>query len=361
MKSNKFLVVGYANSIHFWKWCFYLKKSGLLVDILSFSKQDLNYLDYSIFNNYYDLSKYNFFLKFLIGFFKVTFSVYDIINYQYFRLNWIILALFTFKKIVFNCWGSDILITYKETYGIKKLLFDSVLRKSYKIIFDSESVQDVLTAKCLKLNKNNLHLIYFGINTDVFSPPSIEEKKQLRIKYHIDNDSIVLLSIRNLTPLYRIINIIKWFNEKIKSDKIILYIRISEQAENNYINECKSLSSFNKNIIFNDSYIPHEQINELYKISDIDLHFPESDATPVSILEGISCGNLIICSNKIDSYKKLSEKYKMNLDDISLINDLYINDIIKKKKDVISKNRENLKLFHSEQNSIIEIKKIFQI
>ena len=79
------------------------------------------------------------------------------------------------------------------------------------------------------------------------------------------------------------------------------------------------------------------------------MHFPESDSTPVSMLEGISSGNLIICNEKIDSYKKLAENYKLFLIDLNNLNKDYINKII-------NENIIKLNKLHEEKITIKNIK-----
>ena len=358
-KKYKVLVVGYTNSIHFWKWCYYMKESGFTIDVLSYSKQNSDYLDYSIFNKYHDLSEKNVFLKFLLGIIRINFSGYEYINFQYMRSNWILLSIFSIKKNIFNCWGSDILVDYRNAEYLRKFIFDLALIKSYGIIFDSESVRNVIMEKCSKIDIKKMYLIYWGIDPEKFSFTNDEEKKTLRRKYNIPENSILLLSIRKLSPLYSIKEIINWFKEEIADKNILLYIRIPENSETQYVMECKRSAESNKNILFDGTYIPHSKINELYKIADISLHFPKSDATPVSILEGISCGNIIICDDKIVSYKILNEQYNMILSDLHSLKQNHIIEFLEKKYDIIQSNREKLIKLHSENVTIQSIKRFF--
>lgn len=365
MANNKILITGYSNSIHFWRWAHFLKKANFKINILSFVKNEIKfdkiyekYLDYSVKKK--GLIK---FLKLIINIFK---SIYYInkSNNNYVNLCFLesylaFIALFIKKKIIITCWGSDILLNYKKSNFIKKYLFDKAFNKASYITCDSDSIKSLIIEKCKRIEKDKINKIYWGINISLFSIPSYKEKNKLRKKYNIPQNAIVLLSIRNLTRQYRILEIIKCFNKNISDKNIFLFIKIPSEIDKNYINECIKEANKNKNIIINKEKIDYKNIREIYKISDISLHFPDSDSTPVSMLESISSGNLIICSDKIDSYKKLSEYYKLFLIDLNELNNDFINKILKGKNKIITDNKIKLNKLHDEKLTINNIRVMF--
>ncbi len=77
------------------------------------------------------------------------------------------------------------------------------------------------------------------------------------------------------------------------------------------------------------------------------------------MLESISSGNLIICSDKIDSYKKLSEYYKLFLIDLNELNNDFINKILKGKNKIITDNKIKLNKLHDEKLTINNIRVMF--
>lgn len=362
----KILLVGYTNSIHFWRWALFLKKAYQKVSILSFVKTNIkfekiyeNYLDYSVKGN-----KILKFIKLIIKILKsinfINKSGFDLINFNYFELYSAFIALFTKKKIMITCWGSDILKEYKKASGIKKIIFDITLNKASIITCDSESIKNLIIKKCKKIKKDKIHLIYWGINPDLFPISSKKEKNELRKKYNIPGNSIVLLSIRNLTEPYNIFKIIKYFKNKITDNNIILLVKIPLNSNKNYLKKCINEAGNNKNIIFLNNNVSHDKINEIYKISDISLHFPDSDSTPVSMLESISSGNLIICSNQIESYKLLNDYYDIKLIKLDDLDKEIIYKMLKDKNGIILKNKEKLKKLHTEKISVKKIKSLFK-
>ncbi len=361
----KTLLIGYTNSIHFWRWASFLNKANIKVSILSFVKNTIkfkrmheNYIDYSIPGK--GIIKI---LKILINIFKcisfINNSNFDLINFSYFELYSAFIMLLVKKRIMITCWGSDILLNYKNACGIKKIILNMALKKAEIITCDSNSIKNLIIKKNNKINKEKIHLIYWGIDTKLFSIPNIKEKNQLREKYDIPKKAIVLLSIRNLTKQYNILKIIKSFKNNIADKNIFLLIKLTKESNKNYLIKCIKQAGNNKNIIFINKIIDHSKINEIYKLSDISLHFPESDSTPVSMLEGISSGNIIICSNCVDSYKKLSDYYNINLLNINYLNNKIIYKIIKNKNNIILENKNILKKIHSEEKTIKDIKSLF--
>lgn len=366
MQNDKILIIGYSNSIHFWRWSYFLKKTKLKISILSFIKNKMNfdeycdeYIDYSV--NKKGLIKI---FELIKNIFKcisyVNRSDYSYINFSYFELYLAFMTFFIKKKIIITCWGSDILLNYKKSNFIKKFLFDKALKKANFITCDSDSIKDLIIKKCKKIDKDKIHIIYWGINGNLFSIPSYKDKIKLRKKYNIPENAIVLLSIRNLTKFYRIKEIIKKFNKCFHDENIYLFIKIPSIIDEKYIKICLKEANQNENIIIYKEKIDHNNINEIYKISDISLHFPISDSTPVSILEGISSGNLIICSEDIDSYKKLAEYYKIFLINLNNLNSSIIYEIINEKDKISNDNKIKLNKLHEEKITIENIRIMFE-
>jgi hypothetical protein len=362
----KILVCGYSDSIHFFRWCGFLRKASFSTDVLSFIKN--REFDYGDQGKYFDFSSKseNRFVKTTELFFRFLYSIlfvrrsdYDFINYNFLEFHLLVHALFVNKKIIITAWGSDILMNYRKSSGMKKLLFDAILRKASAITCDSQSVYDTITARCKKIDPSRIKTIYWGIDTGLFTVPDPDEKKRLRSKYKLPESSIVLLSIRLMDNNYRIKEIITWFTKNIADKRIYLFVRVPPKKNAAYFKECLLESRDNGNIIFNDEAIDYGHISEIYKISDIDLHFPMSDATPVSIFEGISCGNLIICSRDVESYVDLGRTYGLCLTTLDQLNQSSVLEYYEKKAALTGENIEKLDMFHSERKTVDSMKNIF--
>ena len=364
--TKKILLIGNTNCSHLWRWAYYLNKAKIASNILTFNRNSIsnyetinNFIDFSVKNN--GLIKYlKIFLNILKCILFINRSDYDYINFHFFEIHQAFISLFINKKYIITCWGTDLLVKYKKSRGIKKTLLDYSLKKSSAITYDSESINKIILDKCKKINKEKLYLIYWGINTSIFYQNTDKEKITLREKYKLPENSLILLSIRNLTEIYNIKEIIKWFNNNIKDKSIILFVRITPTSDKEYIKKCIKESNENPNIIFNNENIGQTNIPELYKLADISLHFPIADATPVSMLEGIACGNLIMCNKNIDSYKELSKKYSLCLTNLTDLSKDKIKSIIRGKNKIARNNIKSLQKNHSEGKTIKKISNLIK-
>jgi hypothetical protein len=360
--SRKILVSGYSNSIHFYRWCGFLKSAGFNVEILSLIKNNTEY-DYSKFDGFYDFSGSKGFLKKLKQLVYIVKSIYvmrksdaDFVNFHYLEDYILFIAMFINKKIVLTCWGSDILVKYKTSKGILRFLYNRAFKKAYAVTCDSESVKATIISGNPGIDPEKIKIVFWGIDTGLFNIPSAEEKNILRNEYKIPQNAMVLLSIRNVDFHYKIKDIIEQFNI-INDTDIFLVVRVSPIKSESYLKDCRKESASNKNIIFIEEEIDYKNISKLYKISDIDLHFPVSDATPVSIFEGIACGNIIAGSKDISSYKELSKNYDIKLIELNELNSDFIRKILPEK---MNSNREKLILLNSENVTIEKLKTLFE-
>jgi hypothetical protein len=161
-----------------------------------------------------------------------------------------------------------------------------------------------------------------------------------------------LLSIRNVHPTYRILEIIRWFGSSIPSGKITLWIRVSPYSDPSYLEACRIAAKEYPHILFNDDPIDYFGMHEIYQVADIGLHYPISDAKPVSMLEGIACGNLIFCDPGLDAYKNLGQRYRLHLAHLSSLSEQTLIQSLCDKAEEEQFNREMLTQYDDQQINI---------
>lgn len=371
MSNNKrILVIGDINSMHLWRWCGFLTKLKFNVEILTYEDQYVDDIDYRAFAGLHDYSinkRYTGFIKKLlkeINFYRSVFFIrkrdYCYVNYHFIRKNEFISALLVNKKVILSCWGSDILIYYRNLKGYKKVLYDRALQKANIITYDGTAVKDTILAKCKGLDPGKFCFIHWGIDTELFDFVPAGEKIRLRNKFNIPQDAVVLFSPRHLSETYRIKEIIEWFRRTVTSEKIFLVIRITPYSNCGYTAACRKLAGSSRNIIFNDDRVSYRELTEFYKIADICLHFPSSDTLSVSIFEGLASGNLIFASESIEAYKILAETYNIKLTSLDRLDQDMILDAMKYRDEIISANRSKLIELHSEQVSLQQLKECLE-
>ena len=367
--TKKALLVGDCRSIHFWRWCGFCKLLGYEVDILTFTREKNKALDYSMFGQFFDRAvqvdgnKLIILLKKAVNFFKAVLLVrkkYSFVNYHYIGTLFASLAFFTRSTYMLTCWGSDIIEDYPIAKRFSRHILDRCYIKASYITMDAASVQEMLIKMQPKVDRNKTQVITWGVSLDRFSPADDTQIKQLRNKYRIPEKSLVLLSIRNVDPFYNIQQIIEWFVAKIHADNIVLLIRVSPYSIPSEVEKCKALANKHPRIIFNSDPIDYFNIAEIYRVSDIDLHYPHSDAVPVSILEGVACGNVIVGDEGIDAYKELAKIYRMHTIKLDALTEEFLIELGIKKKEYLKINTEVFKNYHDEKISVEKLRTVLQ-
>ena len=112
-------------------------------------------------------------------------------------------AFANYHPFVLSPWGSDILIESQKSL-ITKFLVKYALKKADLITCDGENTIEKM--KEMGTDPKKIHRIYHGVDPEKFSPN--KKDKKLREKLGLVN-SPVILSTRNLDPIYDIETLVK--------------------------------------------------------------------------------------------------------------------------------------------------------
>ena len=127
----------------------------------------------------------------------------DIIHAHYITSYGHLALLTGFRPLVVTAWGSDILITPKESIIAGKIV-KSVLKKTDLITCDADHMKEALIR--FGADPFKIKIIYFGIDTKKFSPGDGDDelKKELGI-----SGLKSVISLRSLEQIYNIETLIK--------------------------------------------------------------------------------------------------------------------------------------------------------
>ena len=324
--SVKIQVVGTTYSVHFWRWCNYLKKAGFAPSVVSIRPRedisgDISYDGFPYRSQNDDEISFKkrpiHALECVVkNWFDIIFGGYAFVNLHQMSFYRALLSLLSPCKTVITCWGSDILVVYKNMTGLKKTIYDLALRKAAVITVDGDSVRQTITDRCSGIDAEKIKMVYWGINTDIFHRVSTDEKASIRASFCIPKDAVVLFSPRTLRPLYRIHEIVDWFATACAGHNVYLVLHSFPLPDEEYSCSVIKKAKDIPNVILHIENSSTEEMARLYQLADLCLHFPESDATPVSMLEGFACGAGVVCNSKIPAYQKLAEKFQINLTDL---------------------------------------------
>ena len=123
---------------------------------------------------------------------------------------------------------------------------------------------------------------YYPINTQVFKP---RNKNKLRKKYNLPIDKkIILFSAQDLMDprkgYHHFIDIVS----KLKNQNDIFFVSIGKYKKK--LSQIKNLGQI--------EFLPHNKISEIYSLSDIFICTSLIDNLPLTVLEALASGNLVI-------------------------------------------------------------------
>jgi glycosyltransferase involved in cell wall biosynthesis len=196
-------------------------------------------------------------------------------------------AWFTIKAcgnkypLIVTAWGSDILATPQKGFLYRKLI-RYVMTHARFFTSDAIYMADVMR-KYAGRHRPEILIANFGIDIT----PGHYQKEQL------------VYSNRQLTPLYRIHQVIEVFHTLIHSGKQYadwkLAIAATGSEEEQLKAKVRELGLENHVTFY--GWVGREQNTLLYQKASIFISIPESDATSISLLEAMACGCIPVVSD----------------------------------------------------------------
>lgn len=168
---KKILMVGPANSVHFYRWAVALSRLNYNVSILTMHEPIEPYPSYIKVHLFRFSGKFGYLLnaidKTIFGF-KPKLKEFDFVH-VYYASGYGILAAFTFNSPYFlSVWGSDVLI-FPEQGRFKRTLLKYSLNKSLIVFCTSQMLVDKVRALGFK---KRIEKIPYGVNVDQYKPVS---------------------------------------------------------------------------------------------------------------------------------------------------------------------------------------------
>lgn len=280
-----------ANSIHSFRWIKYFADKDHEVHWIS-----MHPLDFNIPSNikYYEFSHKNWFWNFFSIVKKVRNLIKkiqpEILHIHSVAVYGTVGILSGFHPVIATAWGSDILVSGRLFW--RKPLLKITLKKVDLITCDADHL--IETMKNLGITQNKIQLVYFGIDTKVFSPEKIN--KILKTSLEL-NGSVTVISLRNLYPIYNVELLIEAIPFVVSEYSKVKFIIAGSGSEKQKL-EALALS---KGIMSNVKFIgkiPNEKLPYYLRLSDIYVSTSLSDAgIASSTAEAMSCGLPVVVTD----------------------------------------------------------------
>lgn len=228
------------------------------------------------------------------------------------------------KKIngiaIVNAVLSDVLKNYKSTF-MKKIIIKSYNRMK-KIIVSTEFLRDDLCS--LGIDKDKIVVIKTGLDHTIFYPQTeLFQNDFVDIKPFAIKRPYFIYPSKLSSPTKKHIELIKafeLFKEKNKTQhRLVLAGEITKYAET--IQKAITKNKYASDIIIT-GYFPHENLRELYIGSDGCIFPAVGEGVGMPLLEAMSCGVSVACSNSAANPKTVNGNgILFNSDNIEEIRD----------------------------------------
>ncbi len=239
----------------------------------------------------------------IVRFFEdISFSFYDIVH-----SHDVLSALGTkANNIVLTVHGYLARETFDYSTYLDKnrhsKLFDWITALERKAILKARKIVAVDTrikkyiVETFGIPQDKIIVLYNAVDVETFHPVDEMTKIDLRKNLRIPESSFVVLLPRRFVPKNGVLYAAEAFS-KLKSDDYFFIIAGRGFLKNQMLKILKD----NENFIIKEN-LPHDQIVDYYMASDMVL-IPSilsndvEEATSLSMLEGMACGKIVVCTN----------------------------------------------------------------
>lgn len=215
----------------------------------------------------------------------------DIVHVHFETVNSWLVACSGFRPFVTTAWGSDLFFT---AGWIKRL---NIMAMKHAAMNTGDSEEMIRTFQSSGIPSNRVHQIQFGVDTTSFVPGP--NGATLKATLGIPLQAPVLVSPRGLSPIYNIPSIIQAFIDVAQQHPqahLVVMAFNADPAEKLRATDLAESSHCSERIHFVPG-LAHDQMPSLFQMATATISVPTSDATPVSVLEAMAAGSMIIASD----------------------------------------------------------------
>lgn len=283
--------VGWGGHVHLERWAGYFAHQGHRVSILSLSGRGV----YPAGVRQFDLGRFSFSyrLQKLYARWLLHWLQPDLVHVHYLG-NGLVLSEAWSGPLVMTAWGSDIYHMGHVGLGTASDVLNMVRRADLVTADSTDLARE--TEKLAGLPLEKVEVVQWGVDTKTFTPAA--GPSALARSLGIVGRPTVL-SPRNFTPLYNLVTIVRAFKRVLAEipNAVLIMKRYAGTAE--YVAEVEGeIDRFGiRDSVHVVERVPHEQMPDFYRTGQVIVSVPASDATPVSLLEGMACGCVPVASD----------------------------------------------------------------
>ena len=215
----------------------------------------------------------------------------DIVHAHYASHYGFIAALGNYHPMILTTWGSDILINPSQ-FRLLRYMVQFALKKADIITCDAEHMVKALDE--LGAIHSKINLIYFGTDTKKFNPKQRDEELRKKLGAH---NSPIIISLRNLEPLYNIESFVKSVPMVLKKVPEARFVVAGRGSQEEFLRKQVESLNVSESVNFVGP-IPSKEVAKYLASADIYVSTSLSDAgLAASTAEAMACGLPVIITD----------------------------------------------------------------
>jgi len=299
MVEMKICYLANAQSVHTQKWVKFFADKGHAVHLISFEKEHIENVTVHNFKRPFAL---RFGLDLPLKFSHARFIKRlvrridpDVLHAHYLLDYGFYGALCGFKPFIVTAWGSDVLFVPSEEprkQFMKRYIAKYVIGKADLVTGDSESLVRAVVG--LGVDERKVKLIIHGVDFRDFHP--VKNYEKLEESLCIPRDYRVVISTRNLEPVYDVATLIKAMPYVIDECRNSFFLVVGGGTLRHKLEELARKLGVAENVRFVGS-VSNREMPKFLGVSDIFVSTSLSDTRSVSLLEAMACGLPVVVTD----------------------------------------------------------------
>ncbi|RPI28523.1 MAG: glycosyltransferase family 1 protein [Chloroflexota bacterium] len=199
-----------------------------------------------------------------------------------------------FHPFMVTAHGSDLLLFNQRSWLYQRST-RFALRKADYLICVSKGLAE--KARQLGVDNDRIEVVYLGVDTRVFHPASDPEAVRQRLGFTAGPK---ILSIRAMNDTYRPLDIARSIPGVCKQFPMAQFVIFTYNQDVEIFRQFKTIiheQQVEQAVRYVDRLADDYTIAQYYQACDLAISVPESDGTPISVLEAMACGKAVIASD----------------------------------------------------------------
>lgn len=220
----------------------------------------------------------------------------DILHAHYVGTYGLIGLMTGFHPFVATAWGSDVLFAGRS--ALKRPFVRRVLKQADVVTCDAHHMVEAISA--FDIARDRIRLVYFGIDTQRFSPGAADAA--LRERFSL-NGAPTVISLRSLEPVYDVATVIRAVPLVLRSVPEAQFVIAGRGSETRTLQELSETLGVDSHVQFIGN-IPNHELPALLRSTNVYVSTSLSDAgISASTAEAMACGVPVVVTRSGENDK----------------------------------------------------------